>query len=77
VYTFLNKYDTWQHQNSRKLRLTAIVHDEIAQAIDSNPALAGVKWGTAETQLNPEARSWREVDHALNHFKTDLNRRQA
>jgi hypothetical protein len=72
VYTFLNKCDQWQQQNARKLRLTAIVNDEIARVIDGCPALAKVQWGTAETQLNPDATAWPEVDHALNHFRTDL-----
>jgi hypothetical protein len=72
VHTFLNKYDLWRHQNSRKLRLAAIVNEEIARLIDCYPALARVKWGSAETQLNPGAASWPEVDHALNHFRTDL-----
>jgi hypothetical protein len=75
IYTFLNKYDMWRHQESRKHKLCSILNDEIANVVEASPVLGSIKWGSAETQLSPSATSWPEVDQALNHFKTDLARK--
>jgi len=72
VYTFLHKYDTWRGQETRRLKLGAIVSDELADFLGICPALGRVRWGMEETHLAPRAQSWPEMDRALGRFKNDL-----
>lgn len=71
-YVFLNFYDKWKNDSSKKLLLVSKIKLKIMERINESSSLHNLKVEVYKTQLSPKGSPWNEVNSALIHFSKDI-----
>lgn len=72
LHMFVGHCDRWGDSEARRRTRVAFVRDRFEVQREAVPALEGLRFGVAATQLSPHRQAWLEVDRALGHFGADL-----
>jgi hypothetical protein len=75
LHIFINYGDLWSISNSVRIEKERFIYDLFTKYLqrEASTFVDTLQYGTAMTQLSPDATAWPEAERALNHFGAEFS----